>query len=149
MCTTNNSGMVVHTKLLILWGISDVIGLVYHVYHLIFIFIHSMININGRWSMVKERNLLVHAVHMVHIRRNPFKSRVCVCTTNLTVVVVYRYTGVSWTEAFFIEKGSMYVCTVHIANAMIVVNAHHHCLSGTPPSSPERKRRAWSEAPGV
>ena len=128
MCTTNYLSVVVHTKLLILWTISDVIGLVYHVYHLIFIFIHSMINIYGRWSMVKQRNLLVHAVHMVHIRRNPFKSRVCVCTTNLTVVVVYRYTGVSWTEAFFIEKGSMYVCTVHIANAMIVVKHAHISL---------------------
>ena len=77
--------------------------------------------------MVKQRNLLVHAVHMVHIRRNPFKSRVCVCTTNLTVVVVYRYTGVSWTDALFYRKGVQVRCTVHIANAMIVVNAHSRC----------------------
>ena len=55
--------------------------------------------------MVKQRNLLVHAVHVVHIRRNPFKSRVCVCTTKLTIANVYRYTGVSWTEVIFIEKG--------------------------------------------
>ena len=64
--------------------------------------------------MVKQRNLLVHAVHVVHIRRNPFKSKVYVCTTNLAVANVYRYTGVSWTEVLFIEKGFMYVCTVHI-----------------------------------
>ena len=58
----------------------------------------------------------------------PFKSTAYVCTTSVAIAGVYRYTGVSWTEALFYRKGVQVRCTVHIANAMIVVNQLAHSL---------------------
>ena len=86
--------------------------------------------------MVKQRNLLVHVVHVVHIMKCPFKSTAYVCTTSVAIAGVYRYTGVSWTDALFYRKGVQVRCTVHIANAMIVVNQLAHLADDSSNSTP-------------